>query len=144
MSFDGKRVINGTWGEMWIDGDQAGETTALQATITVQKSNVIIPGQLAQDTKMTGLQCKGTIKLAKVYSRIIQKMNDNLQNGVETVSTLVSNLSDPDAWGSERIAILDAKFDQVDLINWDAGKVGEESIPFTFTKWKLLDTITPQ
>jgi hypothetical protein len=144
MSVDGKRVINGTFGEMWLDGDQASETNALKAEITKQKSKIIIPGQLATDTKTTSIECKGTVKLLKVSSRMIQKCNDDLQAGKETVSTIVSNLADPDAWGAERIAILDAKFDSLTLIDWEAGKTGEESIPFTFTKWKLLDTITPQ
>lgn len=141
---DGKRVINGTWGESWIDGDQAAETTALKAEITKQKSKITIPGQLATDTKTTSIECKGTIKFLKVFSRMIQKCNDDLKNGKETVCTIVSNLADPDAFGAERIAILDAKFDSLTLIDWESGKTGDESVAFTFTKWKLLDTITPQ
>jgi hypothetical protein len=144
MSVDARRVINGSFGEMWMDSDQVSETSALKAEITKQKSKIIIPGQLATDTKTTTIECKGTIKLLKVSSRMIKKCNDDLQAGKETVSTLVSNLADPDAWGAERIAILDAKFDSLILIDWEAGKTAEESIPFTFTKWKLLDTITPQ
>jgi hypothetical protein len=100
--------------------------------------------KLAQDTKVTGIECKGTIKFLKVSSRMIQKINSNLMNGKDTTWVIVSKLADPDAWGSERISINDAKFDQLNLINWEAGKNGEESYPFTFTSWTLLDTIDPQ
>ncbi|MDR3595102.1 phage tail tube protein [Clostridium sp.] len=144
MSFNGERVINGSYGEMWIDGDQAGETSALKAEITRQKTKIVIPGQLATDTKTVSTEGKGTIKLLKVYSRMIQKQSDDLDAGKETVCTLVSNVADPDAFGAERIAILDAKFDSLTLIDWETGKTGEETIPFTFTKYKKLDTITPQ
>lgn len=144
MGLDGKRVINGSFGEMWMDSEQVSETTALKAEITKQKTKITIPGQLATDTKTVSTEGKGTIKLLKVGSRMTRKLSDDLQTGKETVSTLVSKLADPDAWGAERISILDAKFDSLTLIDWEAGKIGEESIPFTFTKYKLLDTITPQ
>lgn len=141
---DGSKVINGTWGEVWIDSDLVQEAIELQATVTLQKAKITTCMKLAQDTKVTGIDCKGTLKLLKVSSRMTKKINDNLLKGKETVCTLVSKLEDPDSWGAERISISDAKFDQLNLINWAAGKNGEESMPFTFTTWKLLDTIDQQ
>ena len=34
-------------------------------------------------------------------------------------------------------------FDELTLADWEAKKLGEESVPFTFTGWELLDTIKP-
>jgi hypothetical protein len=141
---DASKVINGTWGEVWLDSDLVSEATSLQATVTLQKTKIAMCGKLAQDTKVTGVECKGTLKLLKTSSRMIQKVNDNLLKGKETVCTIVSALEDPDSFGAERLSISDAKFDQLTLMNWEAAKNGEESIPFTFTTWKFLDTITPQ
>lgn len=141
---DGSKVMNGTWGEVWIDSELVQEAIAFQATVTLQKSKITTCMKLAQDTKTTGIECKGTIKFLKVSSRMARKMSDNLQNGKETVCTIVSKLADPDAWGAERVAINDAKFDQLILADWEAGKNGEESYPFTFTTWNFLDTVDPQ
>ena len=37
--------------------------------------------------------------------------------------------------------ILTISFDEVKLVDWEANKLGEESIPFTFTTAEMLDTI---
>jgi len=139
-----ENIINGTWAQLWIDGDKVSEAFGLQAKVTVQKTAVNICGKLAEDTKTTGIQCKGTLKLHKVSSRMILKISDNIKQGKQTVCTLISALEDPDAYGAERLVIKDAKFDELTLTDWEAKKNGEESIPFTFTDWNYLDTITPQ
>lgn len=141
---DAKNIINGTWGSIWIDGDKVSEAFALQAKVTIQKVAVNICGKLAEDTKTTGIQCKGTLKLHKTSSRMIIKASDNMKAGKETVCTIISDLSDPDAYGAERVCIKDAKFDDLTLADWEAKKNGEISIPFTFSDWTYLDTITPQ
>jgi hypothetical protein len=139
-----ENIINGTWSQLWIDGDKVSEAYGLQAKVTVQKTAVNIIGKLAEDTKTTGIQCKGTLKLHKVSSRMILKISDNIKKGKQTVCTLVSALDDPDSYGAERLCIKDAKFDELTLTDWEAKKNGEESIAFTFTEWTYLDTITPQ
>ncbi|MBZ9615295.1 phage tail tube protein [Clostridium estertheticum] len=141
---DAKNIINGTWGQVWMDSDRVSEAYGLAAKVTNQKVAVNICGKLAEDTKTTGIQCKGTLKLHKVSSRMIIKISDNLKNGKETTAVLISALADPDAYGFERLCIKDAKFDELTLTDWEAKKNGEESIPFTFTDWEFLDKITPQ
>ncbi len=139
-----ENIINGTWSQLWMDGDKVSEAYGLVAKVTVQKTAVNICGKLAEDTKTTGIQCKGTLKLHKVSSRMILKISANIKKGKQTVCTLISALEDPDAYGAERLCIKDAKFDELTLVDWEAKKNGEESIAFTFTDWNYLDTITPQ
>lgn len=139
-----KDVINGTWGEVWIDGDKVSECFALQAKVTLAKADVNICGKLAKGSKITGTEGKGTLKLHKVSSRMVIKVSDNIKKGKETVCTIVSKLADPDSYGAERVAIKDVTIDELTLADWEAKKNGEESIPFTFTDWDFLDTITPQ
>ena len=35
-----KQVINGTWGEVWINGEYVSEVSALQAKVTLTKVDV--------------------------------------------------------------------------------------------------------
>lgn len=134
-----EQVISGTWGELWIDGDYIAEVTAFEAKVTLDKQEIHMTRRLAKGYKMTGWTCKGTIKLNKVSSYFISKMNDNMKAGKQTVCTIISKLNDPDAIGAERIVIKDATFDELTLANWEAKKIGEESIPFTFSDWDVLD-----
>ena len=90
---------------------------------------------------MTGIEGKGTLKLNKVTSYFITKLSDNLKKGKTTTATIISNLKDPDALGNERIQLNGCVFDELTLINWEVKKLTEESIPFTFTSWNVLDKI---
>ena len=87
------------------------------------------------------MDCKGTLKLNKVTSYFINLLSENIKAGKTTTCTIISKLADPDSNGVERIKLAGVTFDELTLANWEAKKLGEESIPFTFTDWKLLDTI---
>ena len=43
--------------------------------------------------------------------------------------------------GNERVKLTGVTFDEVTLIDWEAGKLGEESYPFTFGGVEPIDTI---
>ena len=96
--------------------------------------------KLAKQYKVTGYTCKGSLKMNKVSSYMIKKMNDNMKAGKQTVCTLISKLDDPDAIGAERVVIKDAVFDELILADWSAKKMGEEAYNFTFSDWDFLDT----
>lgn len=135
-----KRVINGTFGELWMDGILVAETTACQAKITKTKTAVQICGQMMEDTKTTSVKGSGSLTIHKVDSAWIKKQMD-VQNGVDSRHTLVSALKDPDSWGAERISLSNVSFDDVTLADWKAATMGSVTIPFTFTGAKLLDAI---
>ena len=63
------------------------------------------------------------------------------QRGKMMTCTIVSHVKDPDALGAERVALYGCLFDKISLIDWEAGKMGEESYSFTFSDWELLKTI---
>lgn len=140
---EGKRVINGTWGEVWMDGDKVSEATAVQAKVTLTKADVNFCRDLWKRSKVTGMEGKGTLKMHKVSSRMIIKMQDNVKQGKETVCTLVVKLADPDAFGTERIVLKNVCFDELTLMDFEVKKNIEETIPFTFSGWETLDLITP-
>lgn len=139
--YDAQRVINGTFGELWVDDTYMAEAIGLNAKVTLEKQEVNQTGTLAKGYKITGVDGKGTIKLNKVTSYFIQKLSDNLKAGKTTVCKIMSNLDDPDAFGAERVMLSDCVFDELTLIDWEAKKLGEESIPFTFSSWEVIDAI---
>lgn len=141
MKYSPEKTLNGTFGSLWIDDYYMAEVTGLEAKITLEKTEVNQTGSLEKGYKITGIDCKGTIKLNKVTSYFIQKMSDNLKSGKATICTIISLVADPDSDGQERIKLTGCTFDELTLANWEAKKLGEESIPFSFTGWEVLDTI---
>ena len=136
-----ERTINGTFGSLWVDDYFLSEVTGLEAKVSLEKTEVNQVGSLAKGYKVTGIDCKGTIKLNKVTSYFINLLSENIKNGKTTTCTIISKLDDPDAFGSERVKLTGCTFDELTLANWEAKKLGEESIPFSFTDWELMDTI---
>ena len=141
-SMEAKRVMNGKYADLYIYGDLMAEATAFKAEVTLTKEEVKMLRHVGKGYKVTGYDCKGQLKLHKVSSYMIRKMNDNIKAGRQTVVTIVSIVSildDKDAIGSERIVIKDATFDSLILADWEVDKMGEESYSFTFSDWDLLD-----
>jgi hypothetical protein len=135
------QVLNGTWGEMWLNGDLMAETTALQAKATLTKTAVNICGKLVSGQKVTGMELKGTLKMNKVSSAMINLNSASIKAGETPEYTIISNLADPQSSGAERIVLKGVMFDELTLVDWEAKKNGEESVPFTFQDWDLLDLI---
>lgn len=144
MSFGGERVINGTFGEVWLDGDKVAEAYGLTAEVEIDKEDVPICGKMGTDTKMMGYKGTGTIKVYKVNSRLIIKLSEQLKQGINPRFQILSALKDPAAFGAERILIKDAAFDKLTLANWEAKQKGEVESPFTFTDWEPIDVIQPR
>ncbi|MCM1567097.1 MAG: phage tail tube protein [Dehalobacter sp.] len=144
MPLQTKRIINGTFGELWLDGEKVSECFGLNAKVDVEKEDVPVCGKLGIDTKMLGYKGKGSIKLYKVNSRMIQKISADLKAGNDLRFQILSALKDPAAFGSERVLIKDASFDDLTLADWEAKKKGEIEAPFTFTDWEPIDTINPK
>lgn len=137
--FQAQQVMNGTFGELWVDGDYMAEVTGFEAKVTLDLTDVNMTRRLAKAQKVTGYSCSGSVTLNKVSSYFIKKLNDNMKAGKQTVCTIISKLDDPDAIGSERIVIKDAVFSELTLAKWSAKSLGEEQLPFSFSEWDVLD-----
>lgn len=137
-----EKTINGTFGDVWIDGHFLAEVTGLEAKIGLEKEEVKQTGTLAKGYKMTGMEGKGTIKYNHVSSYFIELIGENLLNGKSTVVEIISNLEDPDSGGaSERIRLTGCTFDDLTLADWEAKKLDERTAAFTFTGFELMDAI---
>ena len=141
MAYNTEKTINGSWGEVKINGELVAEATGLEAKITVNKEEVKQTGTLSKGYKIVGTEGKGTIKLNKVYSRFIALMADNTKAGKSTVCTIESLLSDPDSDGNEGVVLKNCIFDELQLVNWEAKKIGDESVAFTFEDFDITETI---
>ena len=138
---ESKQVVYGTFGSMWIDGYEIAEIQELKATLSADKVEVKIARKMSKGYKVTGYTGKGSFKVHKVSSYFIKKLAPSIKEGKQVLCTIISKVEDPDALGTERIALYNCLIDSVDLINWSVGKLGEESYNFSFEDFGILDEI---
>ena len=140
MAFNAKGVMSGTWGTLWINDKEIGETKSFQVKVEFQKEEIKMVSVMATDTKYMGYTVKGSLSLHKINSRMIHYISDSIKAGKEPRFTLIGKLADPDADGVERIAIKNVSFDDLTLMDWEVGNIGSSEHPFTATSWEVLDS----
>lgn len=140
MSIAGNRVMSGTWGQVWVDGELWAELNSFQAKYSYSKESIQMCGEMVEDSKVTSVKGTGSIGVHKVYTRNIDRAN-SLIEGKDVRATIVAKLDDPDAFGAERVALYDVSFDEETIMDFQAGSTGKTTHNFTFRKREWLDTV---
>lgn len=141
MALDARKVINGTFGSLWINDEEIAELKSFQVKVEFQKEEVKTVGSMSVDTKYMGYVVKGSLALHKVNSRMIKNISNSIKEGKEPRFTLMGKLADPDADGTERIVVKNVSFDDLTLMDFEVNNLGGTEHPFTATDWDILDTI---
>jgi hypothetical protein len=143
MSLQGKRVISGTWGSIWVDSEKINECFGLTATVELKREEVKIAGQMWTESKLVGVQGKGSIKMNKVTTRFVEKVFNIIETGEDAVFEIQSMLADPDAInkGKEVIRLKNVVFDELTLQDWEVGTPGTFELPFSFSGAYVLERI---
>ena len=141
MAIDERKVMNGTHGSVFLDGEEIAEVKAFQAKLEFQKEEVKVAGKMATGTKYMGYSGKGSLSLHKVNSRMIKAIGQQIKEGKEPRFTIIGKLADPDSDGVERIAINNVSFDDLTIFDFEVGSLGSSEHPFTFTDYDFLDLI---
>lgn len=135
------RVINGTHGKVWCDGDKYGNVKSAEAKATLNYEEIQQAEELSPGQKYMGYTITGTIVGFKIDSYIPDKLEKAMNSGVMEESTLIMALEDPAAYGYERVEITGVTFDEVSIMKFEVGKTCEEEIPFKARKYRFLDKI---
>lgn len=136
-----KRVMSGTWGEVWLDNEYVAEAYKFSAKISYNKQAIARCGQMANDQKVTSYSGTGSIGMHKINSRMGRLMGEKIRDGQDVRFTIIAKLDDPDAYGSERIRIENVSFDDLTLADWESDVPGKIESPFTFTDYEYLDSV---
>ena len=131
---DATKVINGTYGTVFLGDDEVGEMKSFQAKLEFQKEEIKVAGQMATDTKLMSYTGKGSLSLHKVNSRMVKTLLDEIKQGKDPRFTLIGKLADPNSEGAERIAIKNVS-------DFEVGSVGATECPFSFTDMECIDLI---
>ncbi len=141
---ESKRIINGTWGDMWLGGRKVAELKALQAKVEYKKEDIDQCGIMWTGHKTCAVNGKGSFKINKAFSLMLTEIDKSIIDGKDKRYTIVSKLADPDAYGDERVKLDNVSFDDLTLINFEAAKPIEDEIPFTFEGYDIMEKIAPR
>lgn len=136
-----KRVMSGTWGEVWLDNEYVAEAYKIQAKSSFNKEDIAMCGRMATDKKVTSITNTGSIGMHKINSRMAIAIGEAIRNGKDIRFTIISKLADPDALGTERVLLTNVSFDDLTLADWEAKSVGKIEAPFTFGDFEYLDRV---
>jgi len=133
MPLDASRTILGTYGYIYIDGIWQTNLNHLEAAVEIQKRELNLSGDPWVRHKKGPMKGTGTMSGFKVTSDMIKRGFGKFE--------IVSKLDDPEAYGHERIRLMNVMPDRLQLANWTAGEEVTEEVPFTFEGYELLDPI---
>ncbi|QQE75219.1 phage tail tube protein [Brevibacillus composti] len=139
---DGRRVINGTYGRLWVDNELWAEVDSFEAKVVVNWEDVNFAGEGATYKKGIGWTGEGSMTIKKIYSRVQKKMAEAIRRGEYPRLELVGKLADPDAFGSERVALHDVTINEFMLMKFEQKTLGSEEVPFAFSDYDPIDLIT--
>ena len=136
-----QRVMSGTFGTVYVDGEPWLELESFQAKYQKSKTDIHMCGEMVTGTKVTSVKGTGSIVVHKVYTRATSQM-DALLQGRDVRCTIVATLADPDAYGAERVALYDVSFDDETLADFAADQPGKPVKSRSTTRWCLVFTTT--
>lgn len=135
------KQINGTFGAVWVNNEKWMDVDSFEAKVTIAFEDVNMAEDLATHKKMTGWSGEGSMTVKKVYSRGANIMAQATKSGIVPEISIVGKLDDPDAFGSERIAIKEVTFNEFMLLKFEQKAVMTEDLPFNFADFDAIDLI---
>lgn len=135
------RVMNGKWGMVYLNGEPVWETDSYEAKVKIEREDVDFVMQMAKDSKMTGLTGEWSMKIKKVFSRGAQLLADSIKKGQDVRIQIISKLDDPDAYGSERLVVENAWFNELMLQKFENAKMVDEEYSGGFTDFYFPDIV---
>lgn len=134
------KVISGTHGYLWWNGDLCYEVTSFEAKLKTNRETINFSGDMWDDSKLMGMSGTWSAKIKKIYSRG-KEYAESLAAGIDERLSLIGKLADPDNGGTERVQLKSCWLDELTLQAFENGKLAEDEFSGGFTGFTYLDDI---
>lgn len=126
------QALRGTWGRVWIDGEEVGILVSITATITNNYEDIQVGPDV--DRSMVSQTGEGSVVFKQV-NNLSTSIAERYLGGKDPRFVIEANLKDPAAINGQQegYTINNVSFDSVPLINWENGTVIQKELPFRFT-----------
>lgn len=140
--FDKNKILRGTYGAVWINGDEFANVKSFEAKITLEYEDVDIVGHLGKHKRYMGFSGEGTMTLHKFDSSIIKLLEKAITNGDTPEIKIIAKLDDPSAYGSERVELSGVTINEIMALKFANKELREEEVPFAFSDFRFIDLIS--
>ena len=139
--FDGNKFLKGTSGEVFLNNTLLAEINKVNIKMTGQYEDFSPCGDYCSHHVYVGYDGEGTLEGARVNTMIDADLIEAYQKGTTPDYKIVATLTDPNTNKSESYMITGVQFTEISPIDYEAKKLATRSMPFTFTKIKVLSKI---
>ncbi|MGG2053103.1 phage tail tube protein [Lysinibacillus pakistanensis] len=141
MTLKAQKVINGTHGAAWVNGEKWIDLESVELKVTLEYEDVHVAENTGTQRKFMGWVGEGSINTKKVYSRGSNLLAKAVKSGKMPEVTITTKLADPDAYGTERTTVSDVTFDEFMLTKIEQRTLMTEELPFKFGDFDILEAI---
>ncbi|AZU61074.1 phage tail tube protein [Neobacillus mesonae] len=140
MSLDSTKVISGSFGKCYHDGEWMTNITNVELTAEISKEEIKRAGTRTIGHKVTTITYSGTISGYKVTNTLAKKIAQVTNDSNKSfVTEIIANIDDPDApEGKTKVRIKGVQFDSIPILGFEAGAIIEEEYPFTASGYEYL------
>ena len=143
MALESNRVINGSFGSVYEDGQWLTNFNSAEAIGEINYEDVRRSGTRKIGHKATDIRYSGSIRGYKITSELTKKVGQvNDDTKAPFVTELIFKLADPEAYGYERVRLKGVQFTRLDIMRFEHGSIVEQEWPFVFDDYEFLDEIT--
>ena len=139
-----KKVINGTFGAVWINGEKLFDLESIELKVNIEWEDVYFPEETGKQRKFIGWTGEGSLVVKKIFSRGTGMLAKGVKSGQMPEFTITTKLADPDAYGTERVSVSDATFNEFLLAKVEQRALLTEELGFEFADFDIIEEIKSQ
>ncbi|MBG9548514.1 phage tail tube protein [Cytobacillus firmus] len=141
MALDASKVLNGSFGKMYHDGEWLTNVTQAEAIVEIGKEEIRRSGTRWIGHKTTSLTGSGSMTGYKITNDLIKKIAQVCDDTKPAfVTELVMKLDDPENHeGKTWVRLKGVQFDSIPILSYKVGSIVEDETPFTISGYEYLD-----
>ena len=132
-------MFKGNNGTVWFNGKKLATLTKFEAKNALEYEEMKFCGEYNTHHEYVGWKGSGTMTCAKVDSTVLKTLKKAVKTGEMPELSIISKVTNTDTGKSERIAYKEVKVTELMLASFEAQKVMEEEIPFTYENYNVLE-----
>lgn len=141
MANKAARVINGTFGAVWINGEKLIDLESIELKVTIEYEDVYFSEDTGKYRKFMGWVGEGSLVVKRIYSRGSALLASAVKSGKIPEITITTRLADPDAYGVERTSVSAVTFNEFLLTKIENRTLMTEDLSFEFGDFDMLEDI---
>lgn len=131
MKFEETQVVSGSFGKVYLNGNEIGEISEFECKLKLESKDVILFGG-EKGKKNTGSSLEIKLKFQKVYSYELDILKSVKNRKLNTMVDINVQLDDPEALGAEAVAFKSAKFTgDIDILSFKRGELVDRELNLT-------------